>query len=103
MPGSIIIKGKQARILMALRDTSKDWYVATLAKSAGATYVHTCNFVKECERLGITTGERHGKTKTIRLTSKGEQISAMLSSLYPLISEQPPQGAEKPENQEHVT
>jgi hypothetical protein len=50
--------------------------------------------VKECEKLGITVGERHGKTKIIRLTGKGEQISGMLSSIYSLISEQPQQSEE---------
>ena len=94
MPNRIILRDKQARILIALRDTSKDWYVGSLAKSAGTTYVHACNFVKECEKLGITVGERHGKTKIIRLTGKGEQISGMLSSIYSLISEQPPKSEE---------
>lgn len=101
MPNSIILRGKQARILIALRDTSKDWYVGSLAKSAGTTYVHACNFVKECEKLGITVGERHGKTKIIRLTGKGEQISGMLSSIYSLISEQP-QKSEEAGKQEPV-
>ena len=92
MRENILIREKQASILVALRDASKEWSVSSLAKASGTTYVHACNFLKECERLGLTTGERHGKMKVVRLTSKGARISEMMASIYSMVS-----GAETPE------
>ncbi len=88
MKENLLVREKQARILMALKDSSQEWYVSSLAKAAGTTYVHTCNFINECEHLGLTTGERHGKTKVVRLTSKGARISEMMESIYSLVNEQ---------------
>jgi hypothetical protein len=78
---NIILKQKQASILLALRDTGQNWYISSLAKATSTTYVHTCNFLVICERLGITTNERHGKLKLIKLTEKGLRLADMLQSI----------------------
>ena len=96
MKGAILIREKQARILVALKDANREWHVSSLAKASGTTYVHTCNFLKECERLGLTTGERHGKSKVVRLTSKGIRASDVMVSLYAIINGGEQQG-QKPE------
>jgi predicted transcriptional regulator len=92
--GEILFKSKQTRILLSLRNNQQPWYISTLAKSSDATYVHTSNFLKKCEILGITTNEKHGKIKEIKLTEKGIQIANMLSNIYTIIKTQ---NAAKPE------
>ncbi len=93
----ILFKGKQLSIILALKDSGQSWYTSTLAKAAGATYVHTCNFINACARLGIVTSEKHGKIKEIKLTDKGAKLAEMLSSAYNLINSAPAEqnGSEK--------
>lgn len=91
MNNNIILKHKQTKILLALLDTSQNWYISTLAKSSDTTYVHACNFLATCESLGITSSERHGKLKLIKLTEKGLKIANLLSSITSMINSQEPQ------------
>ena len=88
---NIILKQKQTKILIALKDTSQNWYISTIAKSTGTTYVHTCNFLATCETLGITQSEKHGKLKLIKLTDKGLRLADLLVTINSLVSlpEQP--------------
>lgn len=95
---NILLKQKQTKIIMALRDTNQNWYISTLAKASSTTYVHACNFLSECETLGITTSERHGKIKIITLTDKGHKLAEMLASISSLVSvqeQQPKQPEQK--------
>lgn len=87
MEANIILKGKQSRILVALRDTNQAWYVSSLAKAAGTTYVHACNFINICEELGIVNCEKHGKLKVVKLTDKGAKMAEMISGISSLISQ----------------
>jgi predicted transcriptional regulator len=80
--GNLLIREKQARIILALRDGNQAWSISNLAKAASTTYVHACNFVIDCERAGIVASEKHGKIKEIKLTEKGLQIADSLSSIY---------------------
>lgn len=98
---NIILKQKQVGILLALRDTSQNWYISSLAKATNTTYVHTCNFLAVCERLGITLSEKHGKLKLIKLTEKGLHLADMVISINAIIvqeqQKQPEQQPKKPE------
>jgi len=87
MNTNILLKSKQAGILVALRDTSQAWYVASLAKAAGTTYVHACNFINVCEELGVVNCEKHGKLKVIKLTDKGAKITEMLFGINALLAQ----------------
>jgi predicted transcriptional regulator len=92
---SILLRKKQTNILVALMDTSQSWYISSLAKAANTTYVHACNFLVECEKLGLTSSEKHGKIKTIKLTEKGKGVAERLSDIYKAISQEE-QEAPKP-------
>lgn len=83
---NILFKNKQIHILLALRDGTQSWYISSLAKATGTTYVHACNLINECERLGITESEKHGKIKKIRLTEKGARIAEMVASISSLMN-----------------
>jgi predicted transcriptional regulator len=87
---NIILKGKQSGILLALRDASQAWYVSSLAKAAGTTYVHACNFINVCEDLGIVNCEKHGKLKVVKLTEKGAKMAEMIFGITTLISSMSP-------------
>lgn len=95
---NIVLKQKQTKILVALKDTSQNWYISTLAKATGTTYVHTCNFLAACEALGITVSDKHGKLKLIKLTDKGQRLAEMIvaiNSLVNLPEQQKPQEPQK--------
>ncbi|MDE1833209.1 MAG: hypothetical protein KGH58_02200 [Candidatus Micrarchaeota archaeon] len=98
---NILFKNKHIRILLALRDGTQSWYISSLAKATDTTYVHACNLINECERLGITESEKHGKIKKIRLTETGAKIAEMISSIYSLMNtaeqkkEKPPEPKEQ--------
>ncbi len=89
--GNILLKPKQALIIIALRDSSQNWYISTLAKSSGTTYVHACNFLAACEGMGITTSEKHGKIKLVKLTEKGTRLADLLIGINQIITAQEPQ------------
>lgn len=100
MPGngsSIIFKSKQLRIILALRDVNQSWFISTLAKASDTTYVHACNFITTCERMGIMTSERHGKVKQVKLTEKGLKIAELLANSYSMMNM--PQEAQKQQAQ----
>jgi predicted transcriptional regulator len=85
MMDKILFKDKQLKMLLALKDSSQNWYLSTLAKQASSTYVHACNFVNACESLGIATSEKHGKIKTVKLTDKGYKLAELLESATSII------------------
>ncbi len=86
MNNNIILKQKQAKIIALLKDTSQTWYISTLAKASGTTYVHSCNFLSTCEALGLTSSERHGKLKLIKLTDKGLKLADFIININSLVN-----------------
>lgn len=94
---NILLKQKQAKILIALKDTTQNWYISTLAKASGTTYVHTCNFLATCEILGITANEKHGKVKLIKLTDKGLKLADLLFTINSLVNVPEPQKPPEPQ------
>jgi predicted transcriptional regulator len=89
MPGMILFKEKQAKILLSLKNAQQPWHIAGLATACGGTYVHTHNFIKGCAALGIVSVEKHGKSKEIKLTEKGTQLVDILSVVYSMINPSP--------------
>lgn len=97
MNNNIILKQKQVKILIALRDTSQNWYISTLAKASGTTYVHACNFLAICEKIGITSSEKHGKLKLITLTERGSRVVELIMGINSLVNSQEQQKASEPQ------
>jgi len=97
--GIIIFKDKQTRILMLLKNESQRWNITALAQTANTTYVHTHNFISECESLGFTTSERHGRLKLIKLTERGMQLTNMITSIYGLMEQKQEQKPEQKSEQ----
>ncbi len=87
----ILFKEKQLSILLALRDSTKAWSISELAKSTGTTYAHACNFIISCEKLGITSSEKHGKLKEVKLSEKGRKIADVLTEAKSLMAQSAPE------------
>ncbi len=85
--GMLLLRDKQARILLALVDESREWYLTELAKTADVTYIHTSRFVGRCESSGIMESEKHGKTKRVFLTEKGKRIAQGIRGIMAMIEE----------------
>ncbi len=100
MMNNILFKDKQIRMLLALKDSSQSWYISTLAKHAGSTYVHACNFVNACEALGLASGEKHGKLKTIKLTEKGFRLAELLDGATSILKSSASPAAAAPAEQQ---
>ncbi|MCL4381187.1 MAG: hypothetical protein M1331_00885 [Candidatus Marsarchaeota archaeon] len=83
---TLIFKGKQAKILLLLKTPGQNWYISKLAKESSTTYVHTCNFILNCEMAGIVESEKNGKMKRIKLTERGHAIASKIEEIYSLMS-----------------
>ncbi len=79
---TLLLKDKQSRILLLLKNEQKEWNVDALSKESNTTYVHTCNFILECERQDLVSREKHGKNKIVRLTEKGKKVVDSISNIY---------------------
>ncbi len=71
----LLLNKKQVSVLITLTDQGKEWYLSNLSDISKVTYVHTTRIIKEFERQGIVSIERHGKIKRILLTDKGRRIA----------------------------
>ncbi|MEM0107179.1 MAG: hypothetical protein QXD11_00215 [Candidatus Micrarchaeaceae archaeon] len=80
----LLVKDKQAKILLTLKDTQQEWYISTLAKKTQTTYVHVHRFINSCEKIGIISIEKHGKLKTVKLTDRGNKLVDSLKNIYSL-------------------
>lgn len=83
----LLLMEKQATIILTLKNTSQEWNISSLAKAAGTTYVHACNFLILCESKGIVSSERHGRIKAIRLTDKGARLADMVDGIHTIVNE----------------
>ncbi len=95
----IILKDKQARIILSLKSKEQEWYLSSLAKATGTTYVHACKFINACDSKGLTESERHGRIKTIKLTDRGSQLAELVSEIYGIMN-QPQRKADEKERKE---
>ncbi len=91
---TILFKDKQAKIILLLKNNSQNWYISMLAKASNTTYVHTCNFIINCELVGIVETEKNGKMKRIKLTDKGQTIANKISEIYSLINNEKMSGSQ---------
>ncbi len=97
MPKGILLKDKQARIVLALKSTQQPWYMSTIVKECGTTYVHAHNFIKTCQEAGIVSVEKHGKIKEVKLTERGIQVADMIAGIYSALNQQQKAQEEKRE------
>ena len=81
MQGTFIIKEKQCAILLALKDTSQQWFASKLARQSKSTYVFTSKFLVEMERLGFVKLEQKGKLRVASLTEKGVPIAISIEEI----------------------
>ena len=81
-----LLKDKQTKILIALKDNGNKLNISDIAKNTNVTYVHACNFILYCEKAGLVKSKRQGKDKYISLTQKGSKIADMLFGIYNILN-----------------
>lgn len=64
-------------ILLSL-DKRNSQNITEIANSIEGTYAHTFNLLNELERLGIAKSTKEGRTKYIKLTSKGKRLAKIV-------------------------
>jgi DNA-binding MarR family transcriptional regulator len=94
----LLFKDKQARLLLMLSDSGREWYIADLAKAANVTYIHTSRFLGRCEEAGMVRSEKHGRMKRIFLTEKGIDVARGLADVIGRMQAPTPQA--KPATQQ---
>lgn len=87
-----LLKDKQARILLVLKENDQPLNVSEITKNANVTYVHTCNLIQYYEKTGLVKTEKRGKKKYASLTEKGEKIANKITEIYDILKE----GEDKP-------
>ena len=83
---TLLFKDKQTKILLLLKNSDQNWYISKLAKESNTTYVHTCNFILNCEFAGIMKSEKNGKMKKVKLTEMGIVIAGKIEEIYSLMT-----------------
>ena len=74
----LFLKKKPCNMLLLLKDSEQQWYPSKLARSAGASYVHTVNLLSSLRAFGAVVLEKKGKQNIIRLTEKGAYLAQSL-------------------------
>lgn len=77
----IVFREKPALVLAALADQSREWYAAILAKEADCTYPHIMRVLSDFERIGLITGQEHGRKRIISLTSRGKAVAQLFFNI----------------------
>ncbi len=82
------IRERSASILLLLRDTSKEWYVSSLARGVGLTYPHIITVLEQYINLGLIEFSTNGRKKVVKLTEKGKKVSSSLNDIFDLLNDE---------------
>ncbi len=78
----LLLRPKPVGVLVALRDESKKWYAAALAKECGLTYIYATLLLKTFLQAGLVRRENAaGRTKYFRLTDSGLRLANTLGEV----------------------
>lgn len=81
------IRERPAAILLILRDATKEWYISSISRETGLTYLHTLNLLSKFYNLGLIDYKIEGRKKKVILTEKGKNVSSQLNQLMSTFSE----------------
>ena len=76
---------KPAMMLIALNNSSRSRYGSVLAKEIDCTYSHAVKILQGMEKIGLVVFEKQGRIKTIKLTSKGQEIALHIDKTKDLL------------------
>ncbi|MEM4390215.1 MAG: hypothetical protein QXG98_06195 [Candidatus Micrarchaeia archaeon] len=92
----LVLRKKPTALLINLKNSAQGWYVSSLARAAGVTYVYAARTLSAWEKFGLVTFEAKGRVKMVRLTEKGARLAAALDELVRMVSELREAVPEKP-------
>lgn len=73
---------KPAMMLIELKNSKKQVYASTLAKSTDCTYSHVIKMLKEMKDGGLVSFNKTGRLKYVTLTKTGEELAENLNACY---------------------
>ncbi len=82
------IRERPAYVLLLLRDSSRTWYISSISRETGLTYLHTMNVLTQYYNLGIIDYKKEGRKKIVVLTDKGKTISSLLGQIMDVFKEE---------------
>lgn len=82
------LRERPASVLLLLRDTSKEWYISSLARKSGLTYPHVIKVLYIYSSLGIIEYGKNGRKKTVKLTEKGKKVSSNLNDIFEILNDE---------------
>jgi len=95
----LVLRKKPAVLLTNLRNSSQSWYISSLARAAGITYVYAAHMLSSFEKAGLVSFEAKGRVKVVRLTEKGGRLAAALDEAVRILGE----GGAKPVEEKAAT
>ena len=68
---NLFLRVKPCLLLVLLKTVPQSWYVSSLARASGMTYVYATRLLSLLAQEGLVSFEPKGRVKTVRLTEKG--------------------------------
>ena len=84
---NVLLHVKPARLLICLKNEEHDWYISSLARKSGMTYVYATRVLRGFESKGLVSFTPRGKLKIVRLTDKGLKVANDLDDLVQNLSQ----------------
>ena len=75
----LFLKSKPYKILNKL-DKEEISYATSLAKDTNSTYTHVIHILQSFEKLGLIEARWDGRTKLIKITDKGKELSGHIDN-----------------------
>lgn len=95
---NLFLKKKPCSILLLLKDSEQQWYPSKLARTCGASYVHTVNLLSALRAFGMVTVEKKGKQNMFKLTEKGAYLALSLDDFSKKCEAYSHEAARKPDS-----
>jgi len=76
-----LLRLKNARVLIALKEDGKRWYASNLAKEAGLSYVHVTELLDSFVRDGLVEIKKEGRVRRVLLTENGLKVANAIDEL----------------------
>jgi len=76
---------KPAMMLVELRNSKKEVYASSLAKTIDCTYSHVVKILQEMEKEGLINFDKQGRLKLLTLTKKGTEVAGRIDDIRGLL------------------
>jgi len=78
---NLLVRTKNAQILISLRAADKRWYPSNLARESGLSYVYVVKLISKMKTDGLVDVKKEGKINRAVLTEAGMRAANALDEL----------------------